>query len=767
MEIYIYALDFAPLPSNLSSMSPHIITPVTPPNAVATAHSTTQRIIKRIPFILLKTLPPKTSILYQEVELSAIDKLAKGSRSGIATEVGELPPIGQKRPRRQPQHSRDVSTLHGSSYDASDEGDESSNTEELDHQQQSSRKRLKSTAYHNRGKEHKPPTKAKAHSRRDLAALIDWNDRRWEKQKVPADLVASINSCAETKGTRSTTDPCPVLSLLAPFGVRWSHSLNCFYCFDHSRLVPGDGFRGHFGGRVHPMAIPGTTRYIYLTVSAFHLAECYPSMRNQSYDGLKLSLPAQLQEPIQLNSGSDTVQMRYKCPYATCDVWMAVNEGRGAPVSELRRHVKTHDNILKKDFPTVSAQWTQLVAVGQGWNGITHVFTFPDNYRPLTENVDKTVFSTVDLAAPSTDTWATSFGWEDYIDKLIPKFGSRQKAVVKLRDLVSLPSASRISGSTGLVNLIERGLLVSNKLNIAYLDDAVNWVSLMHPSFRSHFGQGRCAQDSRLSRYRMYSSCNRKKPFQPFVHKDQYYKYREPLILVEAFIVRSIHDKVWDHPDAIPIEHSDETAQAGLALYKYFLTCTDLDPEELMTRKHNLFLAILQAGQKSEKKVASPLDQVILARNLLASGQWRKATLSRSFVTVVLWVLSAIDAHWCRHAATGDEGYIPFSLEQSHIITPDLSEVDPPNHPALPVDPSIHEVNLGDRGDEESEEDIEENDEIEAVGDELTHGLGFGEIDAAKLEETLRRISRALDTVDCPNFTTKQAGPFSSPAIKQ
>jgi hypothetical protein len=74
---------------------------------------------------------------------------------------------------------------------------------------------------------------------------------------------------------------------------------------------------------------------------------------------------------------------------------------------------------------------------------------------------------------------------------------------------------------------------------------------------------------------------------------------------------------------------------------------------------------------------------------------------------------------------------------------------------------------LGDRGDEESEEDIEENDEIEAVGDELTHGLGFGEIDAAKLEETLRRISRALDTVDCPNFTTKQAGPFSSPAIKQ
>lgn len=87
----------------------------------------------------------------------------------------------------------------------------------------------------------------------------------------------------------------------------------------------------------------------------------------------------------------------------------------------------------------------------------------------------------------------------------------------------------------------------------------------------------------------------------------------------------------------IPIEHSTETSDAGLALYKFFLSShANLDLAELMVKKHNLFLAVLRLGEGSEKKVACPLDQVLLADSILSNGRWHKASLVRSFVTTVL-----------------------------------------------------------------------------------------------------------------------------------
>jgi hypothetical protein len=438
-------------------------------------------------------------MLYQEIDPRAIDKLAKRSRHlTTATEVGNA--VGKKRPRRQLQRSQIDVTLSDSGDEASDEADASSDsTEEPDRQQQSGRrpnKRQKLMAHPLKSrKSHKSSKEGGVNARRELTTQIDWSDDWWETQKMPADLVEAIKHCKETKCTRSHTDPCPVLLHISHFGARWSHALKCFYCIDHSRLVPGDGFRSHFGGRLHPMAILGTTRYIFLTASAFHLADCYPEMRNQTYEKLKLSLPVQLPERLPLKEDSDSFQKRYKCPDTTCDAWVAVNKGRGAPVSELRRHVKTHDKILDNDFPPVSPQWTQLVGVGQGYhlNGSTHYFTFPETYRPSTKNAHKPVFSIVDLAAPSTDTWPVLLGWEDYINQIAPKLGSRQKVVEKLRDLVSLPSRRRISVFTGLTKILERGLFISNNLNLSYLEDAATWVSLMHKSFRAHFGHGGCA----------------------------------------------------------------------------------------------------------------------------------------------------------------------------------------------------------------------------------------------------------------------------------
>jgi len=62
----------------------------------------------------------------------------------------------------------------------------------------------------------------------------------------------------------------------------------------------------------------------------------------------------------------------------------------------------------------------------------------------------------------------------------------------KLHDLVTLPSPHHVSVSVGPVKILEHGLLVSNKLNLLYLEDAAIWVSLAPRSFRAHFAHGVC-----------------------------------------------------------------------------------------------------------------------------------------------------------------------------------------------------------------------------------------------------------------------------------
>jgi hypothetical protein len=253
------------------------------------------------------------------------------------------------------------------------------------------------------------------------------------------------------------------------------------------------------------MAIPGMTRYRFLTASAFHLAECYPDIRNQTHQKLKHLLPTLLQEPIALKEDSNTLQIRYKCPLIDCAIWVAMNKGRGGPETELQRHVKTHNKVLENDFPSVTPQWTQLVGVGRGIggkghteNGSNHYFTFPDTFRSPIESTNEPGFLTIDHTAPSTDTWAASLGWDAYIDQLTPSFGSREKAVEKLRDLVALPSARHVSAAVGLVKILEHGLLISNKLNMSYLEDAAIWVSLADSSFSAHFAHGGCVNVSVL-----------------------------------------------------------------------------------------------------------------------------------------------------------------------------------------------------------------------------------------------------------------------------
>jgi hypothetical protein len=456
----------------------------------------------------LQRLPAAVSAQYRRIQPATIDQLAKTDADLTTGVVNQrlTPLAGQKRPRRQQQHSHAIyseSSSNSDGYHTDDANISSDAAQGSSYQRPSGRRPKKRRALSrppNDSRHSKPSAKGKKEPRRKLVTTVDWDDRWWETQKMPPDLKESIEACENTKSTRSDADPCPVLTLLSGFGVRWDHVLRCMYCVNHSRLIPGDDFRYHFGGRLHPMAIRDTTRYTFLTASAFHLAECYPNIRNQDHEKLKQSLPAMLQEPIEVKD-PHSLKLRYKCPVMDCAYWVAVNEGRGALETELRRHVKTHNKVLGVDIPSVSPQWTQKVGVGKGAGGngynevgSNHYFMLPDTFSTSTKGTDKPDFLTTNLAAPSTDTWATSLGWEEYIDGITEAFGSRQKAVEKLRDLVALPSPHRVLTAVGSLKILEHGLLVSTKLNLSYLEDAATWVSLTHGPFRAHFAHGRYVQ---------------------------------------------------------------------------------------------------------------------------------------------------------------------------------------------------------------------------------------------------------------------------------
>jgi hypothetical protein len=176
-----------------------------------------------------------------------------------------------------------------------------------------------------------------------------------------------------------------------------------------------------------------------------------------------------------------------------------------------------------------------------------------------------------------------------------------------------------------------------------------------------------------------------------------------------------------------------------------------------MVKKHDLFLAVLRSGEGSEKKVACPLDQVLLADSISNIGQWRKASLVRSFVSTALWSLRAIDAHWCRLALSGDENYVPFSLEDPRSIIPDVPAVEPSN--LVPPATSANSDDMGlDDGSGDEEDELEGEDE--GCGDygdsdrDTPSGLEFGSINAEEITEILQRVSQKLDTPDGGNLAT-------------
>jgi hypothetical protein len=333
---------------------------------------------------------------------------------------------------------------------------------------------------------------SRAKPRRGLDKPFSWDNMKLGPcSKLPSQLTALIEACNEARHLGTDTQSCPCLAFL---GLQWYEELGCLICMQHNKLIPGDYLWMHLS-RSHPGKYPGTTREAVFKAALSHIVGCHPGIKNQSTADVKSSLPARLAAPIPLQLSD--VLMRYKCPVPGCPQWTHQNKSRGAPEAEHKRHLKTHSagEVDPLSQSPVIPQWTQRVDIGAGKSkcqestGATHCFLLPPfTLPPSVLGAPPPLFPSADITAPSTQNWAESLGWEDYIATLACRAGSRSKAVAKLRDLVALPSKARIAKCMNEVTrALEQGLLLSNALNLTYMKDGAKWVASMHPSVCAQF----------------------------------------------------------------------------------------------------------------------------------------------------------------------------------------------------------------------------------------------------------------------------------------
>lgn len=324
--------------------------------------------------------------------------------------------------------------------------------------------------------------------------LFSWDDiTSWNSDScsnLPSELMTLFKACSDKRSMASAPSPPPSCLCPLSFGLEWNEDISCFLCTQHSRLIPGDYIWQHLS-KAHKQKYVGITRATVFKAALSHIMGCYPLIKNQSTTHVKGGLPAQLATPLPLPACELT--MRYKCPVMSCPKWIHKNKGRGSPEAEYNRHMTCHTAAKENTSCHLAiAQWTQLVDIGAGrsklnkLSGDTHCFTFPSISQTLP--VSTSLFATVDHTAPSTQSWAVSLGWEEYVKSLALQLGSRQKAVTKLQDLVALPSKKRILKITNSTMMaLEEGLLLSNKLNQTYMKAGVKWVNDNHRLVSAQF----------------------------------------------------------------------------------------------------------------------------------------------------------------------------------------------------------------------------------------------------------------------------------------
>lgn len=342
-------------------------------------------------------------------------------------------------------------------------------------------------------------------SGRALKQLFGWEDTSWEGKILPDSLIKTIDECK----IRHEPNPCPVLALL---GLVWDAELGCVICLEHARLLAGHSIRDHFVRGHAYLDFSKSTKNTFLMAAVHHLATCYPILRHQTLTALISALPNEITAALPL--GPESVSERYKCPENKCTAWVPVNRNtqansRGSPQAELSSHIsKIHKKRLRVDFSTtLERRWVQTVTVGSGKSstakmvGSTHYFLLPLVFLPQLGRIplNRSIFTKSDQNAFSTDTWPHDLGWEGYLLQLSGRSGDRSKIVMKLIDLVALPSNDRVALAKGTTKIIEQCLMISNKLNIPMLQDGVLWVSQLPPSLRMYFAYSRYAYTFKIS----------------------------------------------------------------------------------------------------------------------------------------------------------------------------------------------------------------------------------------------------------------------------
>jgi hypothetical protein len=139
---------------------------------------------------------------------------------------------------------------------------------------------------------------------------------------------------------------------------------------------------------------------------------------------------------------------------------------------------------------------------------------------------------------------------------------------------------------------------------------------------------------------------------------------------IECFLLRSLVDELMNIR-AIPVKHSKDTAGVTKDLLELYLASGGSpDPDELLSKKHHLFLSVIQAGKSSEDKVGTLTDQVLIARSLSAEAKWCKASQVRSIASQNQWCFQSIIANCCRLSM---HGYIDYVASESIAMEPHLT----------------------------------------------------------------------------------------------
>lgn len=165
---------------------------------------------------------------------------------------------------------------------------------------------------------------------------------------------------------------------------------------------------------------------------------------------------------------------------------------------------------------------------------------------------------------------------------------------------------------------------------------------------------------------------------------------------------------------------------AGMELLRLFFSSNSLNPDEVLERKHNLYLAFLR-DEYSNTKVGTIPELALLSRCLLGTNKWRTAYHVRTLVNGGMWCLRGTVANWC---------YRTFANKGP---SDNAEHVDDDGADTLDVMDDFEEV-IDDDDDEEYEEDLEEQEELDMEG-----WPSINSILTLDVNDLIHRISSRLD----------------------